>query len=86
MADVKCGTTHYEGCACHEARHRDEVQRLREALRGATDAAKKGAELCPSCHGWGWEYKNNRDKIRCPLCASIHEALAKLRELTGEKL
>ncbi len=28
----ECRTTHYEGCACHEARHAAEVAALRERL------------------------------------------------------
>ncbi len=29
----ECGTTHYAGCACHEARRDAEVKRLKEAVR-----------------------------------------------------
>jgi uncharacterized small protein (DUF1192 family) len=48
---VQCGPLHYEGCACHEAKHRErvyalrgriasleaEVARLRDALARAVD-------------------------------------------------
>ena len=27
-----CGTTHHEGCPCHEARHNAEIERLREQV------------------------------------------------------
>lgn len=41
----ECRTTHYEGCACHEARHAAEVAALRERLAALEPVAKAAVAL-----------------------------------------
>ena len=35
---MDCGTTHHEGCPCHEARRNAEVERLRDGIRDVADS------------------------------------------------
>lgn len=44
MGEVKCGTTHYTGCACHEARHAAAVARLKAKEKCAWDNWVKASE------------------------------------------
>ena len=30
---MNCGTTHHQGCPCHEARRNAEIERLRDGIR-----------------------------------------------------
>lgn len=45
-----CRTTHYEGCACHEARHAAEVAALRERLAALEPVVRAAVRLwaCPT--------------------------------------
>jgi protein-arginine kinase activator protein McsA len=35
--DEKCGTTHHAGCACHEARHKADIDRKNKLLKEALE-------------------------------------------------
>ena len=35
---MNCGTTHYEGCPCHEARRNAEVERLLDGVEEVAEA------------------------------------------------
>ena len=38
---MNCGTTHHEGCPCHEARRNAEIERLRDGIARHRDATVK---------------------------------------------
>lgn len=44
--EMKCGTTHYTGCACHEAKHREEMERLQAACTRYREALEWIAGGC----------------------------------------
>jgi hypothetical protein len=78
MGEVTCGTTHYAGCACHEARRDAEVaalkercERLERALKGLlahfTEPGGLNEEIC-------------RDKTK------FREAMAAMEKRTQERV
>ena len=46
-----CGTTHHEGCPCHEARRNAEVERLRDGIRQIAQARCLRNLGPPGCAG-----------------------------------
>ena len=59
-----CGTTHYQGCACNEARHAAELRDAYATLKDACATLKSAAEM----------FREERDQARTEL-ARIREAL-----------
>lgn len=80
-----CRTTHHEGCACHEARHRSEVERLtreRDAARAQYDRLRDGRE----------DARRERDAARAAYASASREwaerhehARERILGLTGER-
>ena len=57
----RCDTTHHPGCACHEARHAEELARL-TAERDAARADHAAAEGCLAGIVRAWQRARESDR------------------------